>query len=118
MERPVHQPDYLREQSHSFDVLASVDLYRFDLMTVGHVRPETRQRVCDEELSYIAEGINRPLQTEFTLHEINSQLALFEQGQWRPYIATLMRGLETAKQEAAVDPRKTFMVERATKDLA
>ncbi len=107
-----------RERYKSFDPMASIDLMRFDLQMTGVILPETMQRVCDEELTYIAEGINRPLYTEFRLDEIDGQIVFFDRGEWRPYLGTLMRGLETAKQEAALDPRKSFQVERAEKDLS
>jgi hypothetical protein len=105
------------EQLKSFDVLSSLNLYRYDLQTFGHILPETRQRVYDEEWSYIAEGINRPNYKEFSLHSINGQLVYFHEGSWQPYIDTLITGLETAKAEAAGDFRKSFEVERRVDDL-
>lgn len=113
-------PEYQKietEKFRSFDVLASVDLYKFDLINYGHILPETKQRVCDEELTYIAEGINRPLYTEFVLQEIEGQLVYFDRGRWKPYLGTLMQGLRVAEAEALEDPRKGFMAERAAQDL-
>ena len=104
------------ERYKSFDVLASVDLYDFDIRTYGYILPETRQRVYDEELSYIAEGINRPLDTDFVLHEVDGELAIFNDGKWQPYQASLLRGLKAAEQEAVADPRKGFLAEHAAKD--
>lgn len=112
------QPPAIRQETaKSFDVLSSIKLYRHDLETNGDIHPETRQRVYDEELSYIAEGLNRPNCNEFTLKNIDSQLVYFHQGAWKPYIGTLIKGLETAQSEAAQDPRKKFEVARRVEDL-
>ncbi|HSX53124.1 MAG TPA: hypothetical protein VLF90_02015 [Patescibacteria group bacterium] len=105
------------EQFKSFDVLASIDLLRFDLQTSDKISPETWNRVRDEEMSYIAEGINRPLHTEFVLHEENGTLVYFHEGQWKPYMSTLFKGLETAVHEKAIDSRRAFMADRAAYDL-
>jgi len=101
----------------SFDVLASVRLFQYDLMDFGAIRPETRQRVYDEEASYIAEGVNRPLHTEFTLHQQDGQLVYFHLGQWRSYIGSLANNLLIAQREAEADGRRGFMAERAASDL-
>lgn len=101
----------------SFDVLASVRMLRYDLAAFDRVLPETLQRVYDEELTYIAEGINRPLHTEFTLQSREGELVYFDKGAWVPYTGMLIRGLEIAEAEAAVDPRKDLQVRRAQQDL-
>lgn len=101
----------------SFDVLASVDMLRFDLQVYGEILPPTAQRVLDEELTYMAEGINRPLRTEFTLPEEDGEPVYFNKGKWRPYIGMLMTGFETAKREAIADPRKNFLAVKAAGDL-
>lgn len=110
-EQPPH------EQLRSFDPLASVDMMRFDLQRFGHVLPETRQRVYDEELSYIAEGIDRASRTEFTLQRDESgQLVYFNEGTWQPYNSMLFTGLRVAEAEAKVDSRKQFLAEWAVRD--
>lgn len=110
---PAVRPETFR----SFDMLASVDKYRYDLMMFdGVIQAETRAQVLNEELSYIAEGINRPLFTEFNLQRRNGQLAYFYNGEWRPYLSTLERGERTAIQEAIADPRKQFAADRAEQD--
>lgn len=101
----------------TFDILASVDLYRFDLQTAGYIRPETRQRVYNEELTFIAEGINRPLFTEFVLEEKNGQLVYFHKGRWRSYVGSLISNLELAEKEAFADSRRVFLANRAADDL-
>ena len=111
----IEQPK--REAYKHFDVLASLDWLRFDLTMDGEVRPETMQRVYDEELSYVAEGINRPLYTEFVLQEKNDELVYFSEGKWQPYLGLLLNGLTSARQEAAKDPRKAILVDRAQYDL-
>lgn len=105
------------EQLRSFDPLASVDLYQFDLQMYGRILPETEQRVYDEELTYIAEGVNRPLYTQFTLRQQGGELQYFDRGKWTPYLATLERGKLTAEQEALMDERKRFAAERTADDL-
>ena len=105
------------EAEKSFDVLASVRLFQYDLDEFGDIRPETRQRVYDEELSYIAEGVNRPLYTEFALHQQDGQLVYFHRGLWRSYIGSLANNLLIAKREAEADGRRGFMAERAASDL-
>jgi hypothetical protein len=105
------------EEAHSFDVLASVDMLKFDLQKFGSIMPETMQRVFDEEITYMAEGLDRPLRTEFTLREHGGELAYFDNGKWSPYIGTLLTGLMTAEREAKEDPRKAFLAVRAARDL-
>lgn len=105
------------EQRRSFDPLASVDLYQYDLMMYGRVLPETEARVHDEELTYIAEGLNRPLYTQFKLQEQGGELQMFDRGAWVSYVSILERGKQTAEQEALVDARKQFAHERTATDL-
>lgn len=113
---PEQNPDH--EKLASFDELASIDLMRFDIRTYGHVLPETLERVADEEMSSIAEGIGRAACTSFTYEKIDGQLVYFSQGQKSSYISMLMTGLRVAKHEADTDYRQQFQVERATNDLA
>lgn len=110
LEKPTREPK-------SFDLLASVDMYRFDMMVHGEVLPETEQRVHDEELTYIAEGINRPLYTQFVLQERDGELVYFDRGTWASYISTLERGNEVAELEAMADQRKAFTAKRTAEDL-
>lgn len=110
-------PEPERAEPRTFDVLASLDLYRFDLQTAGFIRPETRQRVYDEELTFIAEGINRPLLTEFVLREKDGQLVYFHNGRWRSYVGSLVSNLELAEKEALADSRRVFLATRAAEDL-
>lgn len=110
--------DLAEQQSLSFDLLASVRMAQFDLITSGKVLPETLQRIYDEELTYIAEAIDRPISTEFTLQKANNDLVFFDRGEWRPYVGTLVSGVRAATQEAQNDYRKSFLVERAQSDLS
>lgn len=105
------------QQKPSFDLLASVRMAQFDMITSGKVLPETLQRIYDEELSYIAEAIDRPISTEFTLQKVNNDLVYFDKGEWRPYVGTLINGSRVANQEAQNDYRKSFLLERAQADL-
>lgn len=106
------------EQRKSFDVTASLRMMRYDLVNFGQVLPETRQQACNEELSYLAEGIDRAARTSFALKRINDELVYFKAGRWRPYLGMLTTGLEVAEEEAAADPRRHFQLEWACYDLA
>jgi hypothetical protein len=106
------------EKQKSFDITASVRMFRHDLDRFGGVLPETRERVLDEELSYIAEGVDRASRTSFTLQREGGQLKYFDRGEWKPYTSTLITGLRVAKKEAFKDSRKVFLHERAVEDLA
>lgn len=115
MEKLAEQPT--EERRRSFDALASVNMFRYDLERFGQVLPETRERVCDEELSYLAEGIDRASRTTFALRREGEDLVYFDRGQWRPYTGMLLTGREVAKQEAEKDPRRAFLAEWAERDL-
>lgn len=101
-----------------FDINASIDLLRFDQEVYGHVLPETRQRVMDEELTYVAEGINRPLYTSFEYPEQDGELMYFSKGEWRPYMQMLYNGIVSTKKLAQSDPRKSFLYDMAMDDLS
>ncbi len=116
MESRAAQPPH--EKLKSFDPLASVDMLQFDLQRHGYVLPETRQRVYDEELSSMAEGVGRAAHTEFTLQRQSDHLVYFDRGQKKPYMSMLATGLEVAKREATEDTRKAFLAEWAARDYA
>jgi hypothetical protein len=105
------------ETQKSFDPLASVDLFRYDLENYGQILPETRERVCDQELSYLAEGVGRAARTSFVLKKEAAELIYFDRGEWKPYLETLNTGYEVAQNEAKQDFRRQFLVGRAAKDL-
>ncbi|MFA5004418.1 MAG: hypothetical protein WC498_04050 [Candidatus Saccharimonadales bacterium] len=115
METLAAQPSH--EKLKSFDPLASVDMFRFDIERFGRVLPETRYRVHDEELSHLTEAVDRAACTEFILRKRDDQIEYFDKGNWRPYIGSLLTALEVAKQEATEDPRRAFLAERAVTDL-
>lgn len=100
-----------------FDILASVRSARYDLQTFGYILPETKDQILDEELTYIAEGIDRPLSVPFVLPaDEHGQLLVFQKGKWRPYMNTLENGMQSAQNEVDNDPRKSLLVEMAAKD--
>ncbi len=105
------------EKLRSFDPLASVDMMMFDIQRSGYVLPETRNRVYDEELSYLAEGIDRAARTTFVLKRQGEDLVYFDRGQWRPYVGALLTGMKVAEKEAQTDPRLQFLADRAAGDL-
>lgn len=109
---------YLHEnQLQVFDILASVDMARFDLDERGYIAPETKQRILDEELTLIVEGVDRPHRTTFVIKNINGQLSYFDQGQWRPYISLLYKGFMAAEQLASSDYHYDFQAQRASDEL-
>ncbi len=112
----VEQPPH-HEVEKSFDVLASVNRLRFDMQQFGKVLPETLERVRDEELSLLAEGVDRVARTEFKLKREGGDIQYFKDGQWQPYTGMLLAGERVAKQEAARDYRKQFLADAAVRDL-
>ena len=108
---PVH------EKSKSFDPLASVNMLRHDCERFGFVLPETRDRVRDEELSYLVEAVDRAARTTFVLGRDRDDLVYFDRGSWRPYTGMLLTGLQVAEREAQVDPRRQFLAEWAARDF-
>lgn len=105
------------EQRQSFDPMASVRMFRYDLEHFGQVLPETRERVHDEELSFIAEAVDRASRTQFALRRQGDDLTYYKNGQWQSYTGMLLQGLEVAKHEAQLDPRRQFLAEDAANDL-
>lgn len=109
----------IAETQKSFDVLASVNNLRFDIEQYGAVLFDTRERVRDEELSYIAEAIDRSSRTIFELKRgPDGELVYFNKGEWQPYLHMVSTGLAVARLEAHADPRREFLVQRAQEDLA
>lgn len=102
----------------SFDPAATVYAFRHDLDNYGRILPETMQQGYDEEMTYVAEGIDRHSHTIFVIREDEEQgLVYFAKGKWQPYIGMLVKGLKTAQQEAQEDPRREFLVDDAAHDL-
>lgn len=116
METLAEQPT--QERQKSFDPLASVNMLRHDLEYFGHILPETKRRVGDEELSYLVEGVDQAARTTFALRREADDLTYFNRGEWQPYGSMLATGLRVARQEAAADPRRAFLVEMAEADQA
>lgn len=106
------------DEERSFNPCASVNMLRYDLENFGAILPETRERVCDEELSYLAEGVGRKALTSFVLKRQDGELVYFNEGQWQPYTSTLLTGLKVANKEAEKDPRKKFLADWAVDNLA
>ncbi len=111
METLVEQPK--EERLKSFDLLAGVNMMRYDIENFGDVLPETKERVCDEELSYLVEGVGRASRTSFVMKRNEEDLLYFNEGQWENYSNTLEKGYIAAKQEAIKDPRRDFLVDLA-----
>ncbi len=104
------------QEVRSFDVLAGVYALRYDLDNFGSVLPETRNQVLDEHLSFIAEGIGRAAKTEFIFRQSGDDLVYFDDGKWRAYSEMLEAGHEAAVHDAALDPRRQFLVDWSMRD--
>lgn len=117
METIAEQQIQSHERQRSFDPLASVNRMRHDLTRYGHVLAETLEQICNEETSYLAEGAGRASRTDFALKREGDDLVYFDRGQWRPYMGMLLTGREVARREAAADPRKQFLADKAETDL-
>lgn len=111
-ERPVQS-----ERQKSFDVLASIHMLRFDLQWNGEISPGTRERVYDEELSLLVEGVDRAARTSFVLEQRDGDLMYYKNGQAHSYTGMLLTGRDVAAQEAARDCRKQFLADDAVRDL-
>lgn len=105
------------EARKSFDVLASVNMLRVDLLAHDRILPETRERILDEELSLIAEGMDRVARTEFPLQRRDNDLTYYKNGNWESYTGMLLIGRDVAIKEAQADPRKRFLADDAVRDL-
>lgn len=108
---------YQQERRRSFDPLTSVRMLREDIMASGYVLPETRERVRDQELSLLAEGVDRASRTVFPLQRQGDDLVYFKNGKTHSYTGLLITGNEVAQAEAVEDPRKQFLAETAATDL-
>ena len=106
-----------QERFLSFDILSSVDALRYDLERFDCVLPETRRQVLNQELSYIAEGVDRSSRTQFVFKRINEDLVYFDDGDWRPYGEMLEAGRQAALHDAAIDPRRRFLSEWSDRDI-
>lgn len=108
----------VNELDKSFDPSAAVLMLRHDIETTGSVLPETMEQVCNEELSYIAEGIDLHSYTRFVLSQNETgDLVYFKDGEWKPYLGLLYAGLQVSKQEAQNDYRKEFLHKDAQRDI-
>ena len=105
-----------KEKIRSFDVLSSVNQFRYDLENFGEIKAETREQVINEELSLICEGIDRSSRSSFVLKRLEGQLVYFNDGTWRPYQLLLEDGLAVAKAEKEIDPRKKILVDLRNQD--
>jgi hypothetical protein len=100
----------------SFDPLASVDAMARDISLYNDVLPETRQQIENEELSYLAEGVNMAARPEFVFKRDGDEFVYFDDGKWRRYGDMIETGLRVARNEARRDPRRWFLVESAQTD--
>lgn len=101
-------------ERREFDVLASLYLLRADIDRYGEVRRETFERVYEQELTYLAEGIDAPLITRFEQHMVGGRLEAID---GTPLRQMLKNGLETAVKGAKEDSRYAFHAQRAQNDL-
>ncbi len=116
--RLVQFPDFDQpERRRSFDLMANLRMYQFDIDHFGQILPETREQVCNELLSQLAEGVDRAAQTTFVFDRDGDNLLYFKKGEWSSYRDMLKSGLTTSMEEAEVDPRKDFLVDWAVANV-
>lgn len=94
-----------------FDELASIKMIRQDIETHGDVNQETWNQIYNEELSFVAEAIDKPMVTRFKLQMSSSGL-IDERGVLLR--DALTRGKIAAQQTAQKDNRLDFNLKRAT----
>lgn len=102
-----------KKQLQFFDELASVHMLQEDKALYGEVRPETWEQVINEELTFVAEGINAPMRTQFTLKQTSEGLV---DDRGTPLMRALDRGVYAAQLEVQRDPRLAFNARRAVLD--
>jgi hypothetical protein len=93
-----------------FDELASIKMIRQDVDMRGDVTQETWNQIYNEELSFVAEAIDKPMVTRFKLQMSSSGL-IDERGVLLR--EALQRGRIAAQQTANKDNRLNFNVKRA-----
>jgi len=89
-------------------------MFRSDIEQYGTVRRETYAQAFNEELTFVAEGLDAPLQTRFTLY--NSELGLVDE-RGTPLQEALKRGEWAAEQAYQRDSRLGFNLSRAIHDF-
>lgn len=104
------------EQRRSFNELSYVNMMRYDLEHYGSVLPRTKEQVCNEFLTHICEAVDQSSKTDFVLRRDTDGLKYFKNGEWTSYASMLDTGLEVARLEADVDPRREFLYEWAVKN--
>lgn len=101
----------LPEEGIFFDERASLRMFAEDIAAYeGQVRPETRQQVANEELTFVAEAMNAPLKTTFTL-EMTEKGLVNEQG--KLFRRTLENGRRAAANRAQQKPNFECVARRA-----
>lgn len=116
MERGVatqHEFHRSQERLRVFDELAPLRMLASDKLTYGSIRPETWRQIQNEELTFLAEGLDAPLQSRFTLRLCDSEL-VDERG--KPLAEVLEKGVRASEQAACADSRLWFMTQRAVHD--
>jgi len=96
-----------------FDELASVRMAQADVRQYGHIQYDTLRQIYNEELTYVAEGLNAPLRTTFTLEHTSDGL-VDERG--TQLLTSLARGRRAAEEAAYGDSRLWFNLQRTIHD--
>lgn len=116
-ERPLQEKQTKHEQARSFDLSTSARMMRADLRQYGYVLPETRERVLDEDMSYVVEGVGRAACTAFSFEAAEDDLIYRKNGQRHSYVSMLRDGVAVARAEAAKDKKRQFLADEAVRDL-
>lgn len=103
------------EYDNGFDIAASVRMLKEDIHKLGYISHETWQQVYNEELTYVAEGINAPLRTRFEIPYEKEVGLMNERGE--PLLASYQAGYRSAQAMASRNPGLVFEANRRSSDL-
>lgn len=98
------------QQGKVLDVLASVRMMQADIHEYGHVTPEVREQVRDEELTYVVEAIDLAHRTDYSLYMHPENGLCDVMG--RSLSEMLELGQEAARSKAEKDGRE-YVYKRA-----
>ena len=108
MERVEGSRQQTEREAH-YSPLATIDLMAGDLRVFGEVRPHTYERVWNESLTYLLEGLDAPLVTRFERQFIDGDIRA-EDG---TSLGEMLRnGIKSAEYKAALNPDMEFELHR------
>lgn len=97
-----------------YSPLANAELLAADIQLHGEISAASRERVWNESVTFLLEGLNAPLTTRFERQFGNGDMYA-EDG---TSVATMLQnGLKSAEYMAAIDPRLEFEVTRRRAEI-